>query len=48
MKVWDVFGRNPSHETYTHLSDVLAVAYRPDGKELCASTMKGELQVRGS
>ncbi|KAF9159335.1 hypothetical protein DFQ26_006631 [Actinomortierella ambigua] len=43
IRTWDVFGRGKAVETYTHLSEVLALAFRPDGKELCGSTLDGQL-----
>ncbi|OZJ06598.1 hypothetical protein BZG36_00413 [Bifiguratus adelaidae] len=42
-RIWDVFGRKKSIETFQHQSDVLAVAYRPDGKEIAASTLDGQI-----
>ncbi|KAL1922330.1 uncharacterized protein VTP21DRAFT_9869 [Calcarisporiella thermophila] len=43
VRTWDVFGRKKHVESFEHKSDVLAVAFRPDGKELCASTLDGLL-----
>ncbi|KAG0243067.1 hypothetical protein BGW41_002929 [Actinomortierella wolfii] len=43
IRTWDVFGRGKTVETYTHTSEVLALAFRPDGKELCGSTLDGQL-----
>ncbi|CAO3662738.1 unnamed protein product [Umbelopsis ramanniana] len=42
-RTWDVFGRKKSVETYKHTSDVLAVAFRPDGKEIATSTLDGQI-----
>ncbi|KAF7720662.1 hypothetical protein EC973_006667 [Apophysomyces ossiformis] len=42
-KVWDAFGRNKVTETLQHQSDVLAVAFRPDGKQVAASTLDGQI-----
>ncbi|KAI9208513.1 quinon protein alcohol dehydrogenase-like superfamily [Polychytrium aggregatum] len=43
VRVWDVFGRDISPESYDHQSEVLAVAYRPDGKEVAATTLDGQI-----
>lgn len=43
VRVWDIFQRKPSRETFAHTTDVLAVAYRPDGRQLCAATLDGQL-----
>ena len=42
VKVWDIY-KNTVEETFVHTSDVLDVAWRPDGKFLCASTLNGAL-----
>ena len=46
VRVWDLFSRGTSNkctETFRHKAEVLAVAFRPDGAELCASTLDGNL-----
>lgn len=43
VRTWDVFGRGRFTETFNHNSDVLAVAYRPDGQEICATTLDGQI-----
>lgn len=44
MKVWDVFSSNKaSIETLDHNHEVLALAYRPDGKQVAASTLEGNI-----
>jgi periodic tryptophan protein 2 len=43
VKLWDVFRDGTSTETFRHGSDVTAVSFRPDGKQLCASTLDGYL-----
>ena len=40
MKIWDVY-KNNCTETLEHGCDVLAVAVRPDGKELCSASTNG-------
>lgn len=30
-------------ETLTHDQEIICIAYRPDGKELCSSSMNGQL-----
>ncbi|KAI0763059.1 WD40 repeat-like protein [Trametes elegans] len=43
VRVWSVFGRSRAVEPFTLSSDVLAVAFRPDGKELAASSLDGQV-----
>eukprot|EP01119_Soliformovum_irregulare_P016311 TRINITY_DN4701_c0_g1_i1.p1 TRINITY_DN4701_c0_g1~~TRINITY_DN4701_c0_g1_i1.p1 ORF type:complete len:702 (-),score=243.40 TRINITY_DN4701_c0_g1_i1:55-2160(-) len=38
---WDVFENKPYRDILQHNSDVLTLAIRPDGKELCTSDMTG-------
>lgn len=42
MKLWNIY-QNECVETFEHGCDVLAVAFRPDGKEVCAATTNGNL-----
>lgn len=41
VRLWDIFERKGSIETFTHTHDVLTVAYRPDGRQLASSTLDG-------
>ena len=43
IRIWNVFGRSHAVEPFQTSSDVLAVAFRPDGKELAASTLDGQV-----
>lgn len=43
VRVWNVFGRSHAVEPFQMSADVLAVAFRPDGKELAASTLDGQI-----
>lgn len=43
VRLWDVFETTAPKETLNHQSDVLALAFRPDDAELCASTLDGQL-----
>ncbi|KAJ7778254.1 WD40-repeat-containing domain protein [Mycena metata] len=43
VRVWNVFGRSRAVEPLALSSDVLAVTFRPDGKELAASTLDGQI-----
>ncbi|KAJ3535234.1 hypothetical protein NM688_g7006 [Phlebia brevispora] len=43
VRVWNVFARSHAVEPYQLSGDVLAVAFRPDGKELAASTLDGQI-----
>lgn len=42
-RTWDVFGRSKSIETLVHQTEVLAVAFKPDGKEIAAATLDGQI-----
>ena len=41
MRLWDVFDGAGCVETLQHGHDVLALAYRPDGRQLAAATLDG-------
>ncbi|TPX32377.1 hypothetical protein SmJEL517_g04533 [Synchytrium microbalum] len=43
VRLWDVFSRNVPTESFDHQSEVLALAYRPDGRQLAASTLDGQI-----
>ncbi|KAF9010038.1 WD40-repeat-containing domain protein [Cyathus striatus] len=43
IRVWNVFGRSRAVEPFQLNSDVLALAFRPDGKELAVSTLDGQI-----
>ncbi|KAK7503863.1 hypothetical protein BaRGS_00004986, partial [Batillaria attramentaria] len=43
VKLWDVFESRGAKETLTQLSDVLAVTFRPDGRELAVATLNGQV-----
>ncbi|KAK1229844.1 U3 snoRNP protein [Marasmius sp. AFHP31] len=43
VRVWNVFGRSRAVEPFTLNSDVLSIAFRPDGKEVAASTLDGQI-----
>ncbi|PSR70569.1 hypothetical protein PHLCEN_2v13540 [Hermanssonia centrifuga] len=43
VRVWNVFGRSHAVEPFQLSADVLAVTFRPDGKELAASTLDGQV-----
>lgn len=42
-RTWDVFGRNKIVESFQHQTEVLAVAFRPDCKQVAASTLDGQI-----
>lgn len=44
LKLWDVY-KNNCMETMEHGCDVLAVAFRPDGREICCSATNGNLHI---
>jgi periodic tryptophan protein 2 len=43
VRVWNVFGRSRAVDPLSLTSDVLALAFRPDGRELAASTLDGQI-----
>ncbi|TPX44060.1 hypothetical protein SeMB42_g03179 [Synchytrium endobioticum] len=45
VRIWDVFSRNVPSEAFEHQSEVLAIAYRPDGKQIAASTLDGRISL---
>ncbi|KIJ15929.1 hypothetical protein PAXINDRAFT_176399 [Paxillus involutus ATCC 200175] len=45
VRIWSVFGRSRAAETLTLSSDVLSVAFRPDGAEIAASTLDGQITL---
>ena len=42
LKIWDVY-KNTCLETFEHGCDVLALAFRPDSKQICTATTNGNL-----
>ncbi|THV01919.1 WD40 repeat-like protein [Dendrothele bispora CBS 962.96] len=45
VRVWNVFGRSRAVEPFQLNSDVLSLAFRPDGKELAVSTLDGQITL---
>ena len=45
VRLWDVFEKKATQDTLELGSDVVALAYRGDGRELVASTLNGNLTV---
>lgn len=43
IRIWNVFGRSRAVEPISLDSDVLALTFRPDGRELAASTLDGQI-----
>lgn len=43
IRLWSIFGRSRAVEPLTLSSDVLSVAFRPDGVELATSTLDGQI-----
>jgi periodic tryptophan protein 2 len=43
VRIWDIFGRTHYTESIQMKAEVLSLAYRPDGKQLAASTLDGEI-----
>jgi periodic tryptophan protein 2 len=45
VRLWNVYQNKSIIEPLAHSTDVLAVAFRPDGKQLCSATLNGNLNV---
>ncbi len=46
VKIWDLFSRGSGSnciDSLSHNSEILNIAFRPDGKELCAAALDGKL-----
>ncbi|KAL9934666.1 hypothetical protein V8E36_006441 [Tilletia maclaganii] len=43
IRLWEVFGRSGNVEPFQLNADGLAIAFRPDGLEVCAATLDGQL-----
>ncbi|KAF8889622.1 quinon protein alcohol dehydrogenase-like superfamily [Infundibulicybe gibba] len=43
LRIWNVFGRSRAVEPLSLTSDILALAFRPDGREVAASTLDGQI-----
>lgn len=43
IRIWNVFGRSRAVEPFQLNSEVLSLAFRPDGKELAASSLDGQI-----
>ncbi|KAJ5919972.1 hypothetical protein N7454_009807 [Penicillium verhagenii] len=43
VRIWSIFGRTQTSEPLQLMSDVLSVAFRPDGQQVAASTLDGQL-----
>ncbi|KAG1823502.1 WD repeat protein [Suillus subaureus] len=43
IRIWSIFGRSRAVEPLALSSDVLSIAFRPDGVELGASTLDGQI-----
>jgi periodic tryptophan protein 2 len=45
VKTWDLYRGNVPCESLQHTTDVVCVASRPDGKQICAGTIGGLLSI---
>ena len=43
VRIWNVFSRSHAVEPYQLSADVLALAFRPDGKEIAVSSLDGQV-----
>ncbi len=44
VKVWDLYKNNSTPETFECGADVVCVAFRPDGNQVCSGTIRGPLR----
>ena len=44
VKVWDLYKSNSVPETFENSADVVCLAFRPDGNEICTGTIRGLLR----
>ncbi|KAJ5343972.1 uncharacterized protein N7506_003796 [Penicillium brevicompactum] len=47
VRIWSIFGRSQTSEPLQLMSDILSVAFRPDGQQVAASTLDGQLSFWG-
>ncbi|GAA5956206.1 hypothetical protein JCM8115_001650 [Rhodotorula mucilaginosa] len=45
IRVWDTYGRSTAVEPFPLKADALALAFRPDGKEIAVSTLDGQISL---
>lgn len=45
VRVHDLFSKTTKGEVLEHNSEVMSLDFKPDGKEICVATMKGELHL---
>ncbi|KAJ0397462.1 hypothetical protein ATCC90586_000251 [Pythium insidiosum] len=45
VRLWNVYQNKALIEPLAHSTDVLAVAFRPDGKQVCSATLNGTLNL---
>lgn len=43
IRVWSIFGRSQQVEPFEVFSDVLSISMRPDGQQVAASTLNGQI-----
>lgn len=43
VRLWDIFTTGATPDVLRHNADVLAIAFRPDGKELATATLDGNI-----
>eukprot|EP01017_Pseudomicrothorax_dubius_P008801 TRINITY_DN12918_c0_g1_i1.p1 TRINITY_DN12918_c0_g1~~TRINITY_DN12918_c0_g1_i1.p1 ORF type:complete len:458 (-),score=80.59 TRINITY_DN12918_c0_g1_i1:514-1887(-) len=45
IRIYDLFSRKRKGEIYDHNSEITAIDFRPDGKEIVSTTLKGEIYI---
>lgn len=44
VRVWDLYKNDSTPETFESGADVVCVAFRPDGNQICSGTIRGLLR----
>ncbi|KAJ3236838.1 hypothetical protein HDU81_010303 [Chytriomyces hyalinus] len=45
LRTWNVFSRDSASEPFEHGAEILALAYRGDGKEVAVATLDGQITI---
>lgn len=45
LRIWDAIERGSAHETIQITADGLSVAFKPNGQEVAAATLDGQITV---
>lgn len=45
VRVWDIFEKKGSVDSLTHASEVVSVDFHPNGKDIVATTLGGQIYM---